>query len=63
MGKQAKLKRQRQQAKQNPATESPQPVEDSDPTKFVQQLEQQGYHLQETQSSPEIPTKDINPQI
>lgn len=63
MGRQAKLKRQRQQAKQNPVTELSQPSEDSEPKTFVQELEQQGYRLQETQSSPEIPKKDINPQI
>ncbi|WP_413162582.1 hypothetical protein ACL6C3_26295 [Capilliphycus salinus ALCB114379] len=63
MGKQAKLRKIRQQAQENPSKESTQSPQESDPKNFVKNFEQQGYKLSESLSSPEIPNKDTKPQI
>ncbi|MEB3280337.1 MAG: hypothetical protein VKK42_15600 [Lyngbya sp.] len=63
MGKQAKLRKMRQQAQENPSKESTQTPQETDPKNFVKNFEQQGYKLSESLSSPEIPNKDTKPQI
>ncbi len=63
MGRQAKLKKMRQQAKENPPTKLPSSPEETNPKDFVETLEQQGYKLQDHLPTPEIPNKDVNPQI
>ena len=63
MGKQAKLRKMRQQAQENPSQESTQTPQETDPKNFVKNFEQQGYKLSESLSSPEIPNKDTKPQI
>lgn len=63
MGKQAKLRKIRQQAKENPPAESTQVPEETDPNKFVKNFEQKGYKFTEGLSSPEIPEKETKPQI
>ncbi|MDY7021560.1 MAG: hypothetical protein SWJ54_09380 [Cyanobacteriota bacterium] len=67
MGRQAKLraklKQMRQQAQENSTSESPQIQQDSDPKNFVENLEEQGYKLSESVSSPELPDRDPKPQI
>lgn len=63
MGRQAKLKKMRQQAKENPPSNLSQYPEETDPKDFVESLEQQGYKLQDRLPTPEIPNKDTKPQI
>lgn len=63
MGRQAKLKKMRQHAKENPPTQSPQSPQETDPKNFVQNFEQQGYKFTESLASPEIPDKDTKPQL
>lgn len=63
MGRQAKLKKIRQQAKENSPAEFPQSSSETDPKNFVETIEQQGYKLQQSFPSPEIPNKDVKPQI
>ena len=63
MGKQAKLKKMRQQAKQNPSPESPNSPQETDPKNFVKNFEQQGYKFNAGLSSPEIPNPDSKPQV
>jgi nucleoid-associated protein YejK len=63
MGRQAKLKKMRQQAKENSSTESSKSLEETDPKNFVKNFEQQGYKLTESLPCPEIPDKDTKPQL
>ncbi|MCG5057857.1 MAG: hypothetical protein KA714_07560 [Limnoraphis sp. WC205] len=63
MGRQAKLKKLRQQAKENPPSEIPKSPQETDPKNFVETIEQQGYKLKESFPSPEIPNQDVKPQI
>ena len=58
MGKKAKLKKLRRELKANPSTEKP-----SSSTQFVEQLNKLGYQLERTTRSPEVPTKNIEPQL
>ena len=64
MGRKAKLKKVRRDASSDAAS-VPQPESqvDRDPTKFVQQLEKQGYKLQQIDRSPEIPSQQQKPQL
>jgi len=64
MGRKAKLKKVRREAPPDDAL-VPQPeIEiDRDPTKFVQQLEKQGYNLQQVERSPELPSRQQKPQL
>lgn len=62
MGRQAKLKKDRRDAKLSPPSDSTPPL-DAEPTQFVQQLEQQGYHLQQAIRSPELPDQHVNPKL
>ncbi len=63
MGRKAKLKKQRQQAKLNP------PIDDStheiepNSTACVQNLEKEGYRLTDVQNCPEIPDNSVKPQL
>ncbi|MBZ8179342.1 hypothetical protein [Oscillatoria salina] len=61
MGKQAKLKQQRREAKAKPSSESPKPKYDS--TQFVKQLERQGYQLKKGKPSPELPDSKPKPSL
>ncbi len=63
MGRQAKLKKQRKQAQNNPSVEPTTSLDEADSTAFVKHLEQEGYHLKDIQQSPEIPDNSVNPQI
>lgn len=54
MGRKARLKQIRREAINNPSPESA-PKADFDNTQFVDQLERQGYKLQEIQRSPSVP--------
>ena len=58
MGRKAKLKKLRRESKNNPATEK-----QSSSTQFVEELNQLGYQLKEIQRSPEVPKKNIEPQL
>ena len=61
MGRKAKIKKARKQAsKQKSAQHQPQ----NDNTKFVRQLEIQGYQLKHNiQRSPELPDNKVDPQV
>ncbi|MEC4983005.1 MAG: hypothetical protein SAJ37_03850 [Oscillatoria sp. PMC 1068.18] len=61
MGKQAKLKKQRREAKTNPASESTKPKYQS--TEFVKQLAREGYQLKKGQASPELPDSKPKPTL
>lgn len=63
MGRQAKLKKQRKQAQNDPVIDSTGQQEDKNPKAFVKNLEKEGYSLKETQKSPEIPDNSVKPQI
>ncbi|MFB2967662.1 hypothetical protein ACE1CD_01695 [Aerosakkonema sp. BLCC-F183] len=54
MGRKARLKQLRREAISNPSPESASKA-DFDNTQFVDQLERQGYKLQEIQHSPSVP--------
>ncbi len=58
MGKKAKLKKLRRELKANPKTEKP-----PSPTRFVEQLNQLGYQLEQIERSPDVPTENIEPQL
>lgn len=57
MGRKAKLKKQRHQ--QINQTD----VEQADPQDFIKQMSKEGYSLQQIKRSPEVPRKNIEPQI
>lgn len=57
MGRKAKLKKQRRQP-QNKSDVSP-----SNPQDFIGQIEKRGYRLNQIQRSPEVPQKNIEPQL
>ncbi|MEB3886360.1 hypothetical protein [Lyngbya sp. CCY1209] len=64
MGRQAKLKRQRRQQRQNPpADSSTSRDQDADPTHFVERLEKEGYRIKSGPRCPEIPEDDEKPQL
>ena len=63
MGRQAKLKKQRKQAQQNPQVESSPAEVEPNSTAFVEHMEKEGYSLKQTQSCPEIPDNSVKPQI
>jgi hypothetical protein len=63
MGRQAKLKKQRKQAQNEPVVDSNTLQEKADSTAFVKHLEKEGYHLKAAQKSPEIPDHSVKPQI
>lgn len=58
MGKKAKLKKLRRELKANPSREKP-----SSSTKFVEQLNKLGYQFEQIERSPEVPNKNIEPQL
>ena len=58
MGRKAKLKKLRRELKTNPKTEK-----QSSSTQFVEHLSKLGYQLKEIQRSPEVPKKNIEPQL
>ena len=58
MGKKAKLKKQRRQIQKNKSD-----VRELNPQDFIGQMSKEGYRLEEIQRSPEIPQKDIKPQL
>lgn len=62
MGRQAKLKKIRREASEQVAS-PPQSQTDSDPTKFVQDLEKQGYQLLQSDPSPSLPARRVEPQL
>ncbi|MGK7877370.1 MAG: hypothetical protein AB4426_29955 [Xenococcaceae cyanobacterium] len=64
MGRKAKLKKIRREAiAQSGASSQSQNQTDSDPNKFVQQLERQGYQLGQIERSPELPEQRRKPQV
>lgn len=64
MGKKAKLKQLRREAKEKNSEVEPKPLQNFAQTQFVEQLKQQGYNLKQIQQSPEIPNSDRgNPQL
>ncbi|HHP7230462.1 MAG TPA: hypothetical protein ACFCUY_06345 [Xenococcaceae cyanobacterium] len=58
MGKKAKLKKIRRELKATLGENS-----QGNPHNFVKQIEQRGYHLQQSQRSPEVPRDNIEPQL
>ena len=61
MGRKAKIKKARKQASKQKCAQ-PQPKNDN--TKFVRQLERQGYQLKNNiQRSPELPDNKVDPQL
>lgn len=58
MGKQARLKKIRQDS-----SGQPQPPSPTEPTQFVKQIQRQGYNLQQVQRSPELPDNNPEPQV
>ena len=58
MGKKAKLKKLRRELKANPVTET-----SSASTQFVEQLNKLGYQLEQTERSPDVPAKHIEPKL
>lgn len=60
MGKQAKLKKIKKLIQQDVSSLSPTPT---DPDRFVEHLEKQGYSLKRIQHAPEIPTQKREPQV
>ncbi|MGC9528072.1 MAG: hypothetical protein ACP5D7_21255 [Limnospira sp.] len=64
MGRQAKLKRQRRQQRQNPPADSPTSRDqDTNPTHFVERLEKEGYRIKSGDRCPEIPEDGQQPQL
>jgi hypothetical protein len=63
MGRQAKLKKQRKQAQNDPVINSTESQEENNPQAFVEHLEKEGYSLKATQNSPEIPDNSVQPKI
>ncbi len=61
MGRKARLKKVRRET--TSSVSAPQPQLDSDPTEFVQQLQQKGYEMQQIVRSPQIPDQRVNPQL
>ncbi|MBE9127329.1 MULTISPECIES: hypothetical protein [unclassified Coleofasciculus] len=60
MGRKAKLKKiRREMASQEPS----EPEVNSEPTNFVNQLEKQGYQLDQAERCPELPEQRKNPQL
>lgn len=60
MGRKAKLKHQR---KSSPLPETPGDSSRRENTDFVQDLQQQGYSLQQSQTAPKIPDHCVKPQL
>ena len=58
MGKKAKLKKLRRELKATPNTKT-----NSSPTQFVEELDRLGYQLDRIKRSPEVPNKQIEPQL
>ena len=58
MGRKAKLKKQRHQARQQKSNEA-----NANPQVFIKQMGKEGYRLEKIQRSPEVPKKDIEPQL
>jgi hypothetical protein len=58
MGRKAKLKKQRHQEQINQTD-----VEQANPQDFIKQMSKEGYSLQQIKRSPEVPRKNIEPQI
>ena len=58
MGRKAKLKKQRHQARQQKSDEA-----NIDPQDFIKQMGKEGYRLEKIQRSPEVPKQDIEPQL
>ena len=64
MGRQAKLKRLRQQQRENPLADSQtSQSQDTKPTQFVERLEKEGYPLKSHDRCPEIPKNEAKPQL
>ena len=64
MGKKAKLKQLRREAKDKASEVEAKPLQNFEQTQFVEQLKQQGYNLKQIQQSPEIPTSNrATPQL
>ncbi|MBD2576811.1 hypothetical protein [Oscillatoria sp. FACHB-1406] len=58
MGRQARLKKNRQDS-----SGQSQPPDTTEPTQFVKQIQQQGYNLKQAQRSPELPDDRPEPQV
>ncbi len=63
MGRQAKLKKQRKQAQNEPTVNVENSEEENNPAAFVKHLEKEGYSLKESQKSPEIPDNSVKPKL
>ena len=64
MGRKAKLKRDRQQAREKGQSPENSPARQSlDSTDFVEEIQQQGYRLDRRSDAPDIPHETIKPQL
>ena len=63
MGRQAKLKKQRKKAQNEPVVNAENAIEEDNPTAFVKRLEKEGYSLKSSQNSPEIPDNSVKPKL
>ena len=62
MGRNAKLKKMRREASSQPLSPQEEKTE-FDSTHFVNQLEEEGYSLDEIKRSPSLPDKIVKPQL
>ncbi|MDJ1184310.1 hypothetical protein [Roseofilum casamattae] len=64
MGRKAKLKRDRQKAREKGTSPENSPARQSlGSTDFVEEIQQQGYRLNQGYNAPEIPQETIKPQL